>query len=90
MRRVVEGKRMGCCKHLWFVLILGLVCWGIQGHRDITWAAPFASGEDAASLQLSMAGHELVQTARLDEDAAKASASEGKAASKAEKTLRRA
>jgi phospholipid-binding lipoprotein MlaA len=69
---------------LWFVLIFGLVCWGIQGHRDIIWAAPFDSGEDAASLQVSMAGHELVQTARLDEDVAKASASEGKAASKGE------
>jgi len=82
---VVEGKQfMGFCKRLWFVLIFGLVCWGIQGHRDIIWAAPFDSGEDAASLQVSMAGHELVQTARLDEDVAKASASEGKAASKGE------
>ena len=86
MESVVEGKQfMGYYKRLWFVLILGLVCWGIQGHRDTTWAAPFDSGEDAASLQLSVAGHELLQTARLDEDAAKASASEGKAASKAEK-----
>ncbi len=72
---VVEGKQfMGFCKRLWFVLVFGLICWGIQGHRDITLAAPFASGESAASLQLSMAGHELVQTARLDEDVAKASA----------------
>ena len=75
MWSVVEGKQfMGFCKRLWFVLIFGLVCWGIQGHRDISWAAPFDSGEDAASLQLSMAGHELLQTARLDEDAAKTSA----------------
>ncbi len=86
MGLVVEGKQfMGCCKRLGFVLIFGLVCWGIQGHRDTTWATPFDSGEDAASLQVSMAGHELVQTARLDEDAAKASALAGKAASKAEK-----
>lgn len=84
MGRVVEGKRMGFCKRLWFILVFGLLCWGIQGHWDITLAAPFASGESAASLQLSMAGHELVQTARLDEDTAKASASERKAASKAD------
>jgi len=72
---VVEGKQfMGFCKRLWFVLVFGLICWGIQGHRDIILAAPFASGESAASLQLSMAGHELVQTVRLDEDVAKASA----------------
>ncbi|MCD6295038.1 MAG: VacJ family lipoprotein, partial [Deltaproteobacteria bacterium] len=75
MGYVVEGKQfMGFCKRLWFVLVFGLICWGIQGHRDITLAAPFASGESAVSLQLSMAGHELVQTARLDEDVAKASA----------------
>jgi len=86
MRTDVEGKQfMGFCKRLWFVLVFGLVLWGIQGHRDTTLAAPFDSGEDAASLQLSMAGHELVQTARLDEETAKASVSEGKAASKAEK-----
>ena len=86
MGRVVEGKQfIGFCKRLWFVLVFGLVCWGIQGHRDISQAAPFDSGEDAASLQVSMAGHELVQMARLDEDAAKASASEGKGTIKAEK-----
>ena len=83
---VFEGKQfMGFRKRLLLILIFGLIFWGIQSHRDICNAAPFDSGEDAASLQVSVSGHELVQMARLDEDAAKASASEGKGASKAEK-----
>ncbi len=60
----------GCGEGLWFVLVLGFLCWGIGSHEDTAWASSFDSGEDAASLELSVAGHELVQTARLNEDAA--------------------
>jgi len=86
MASVIEGKQfMGFCKRLWFVLIFGLVCWGIQGHRDISWASPFDSRQNAATLEVDVVGHELIQTARLDEDSAKTSVPEEKAASKEEK-----
>jgi phospholipid-binding lipoprotein MlaA len=75
MASVSEGKqRMGCCNRLWFFLIFGLACWGFQGSPHEGWAATFDSRADAASLEVNMAGHELVQVARLDEDAAESKA----------------
>ena len=61
---------MGYGSRLWSVLVLGLLCWGIGCYQDTAWASPFDSREDAEFLELGMEGHELVQTARLNEDAA--------------------
>jgi len=71
---------------LWFLLIFGLAVWAFQGHPNISLAAPFDSGENAASLEANMAGHELVQTARLDEEADQSTAVAQTAVSKREKT----
>jgi len=81
-----KGKRfMGFGNRLWFVLVLVLVFLGIQCRWDTSWASPFDSGQDAATLEVNMAGQELIQTARLDEESAKTSALEEKAVSKNEK-----
>ena len=71
MNDIFERKQfMGYGSRLWSVLVLGLLCWGIGCCQDTAWASPFDSREDAEFLELGMGGHELVQTARLNEDAA--------------------
>lgn len=77
---------MGFCERLVLGMIFVLLCWTIQCRQDTSWAAPFDSREDAASLQRNAAGHELLQTARLDEDAQSAGAFEGKAPAKTGRT----
>ncbi len=55
---------------VWFALMFFVICWGIGQER--TWAAAVGDQVDssgAASLELNMAGHELVQMARLETDA---------------------
>ncbi len=83
---LVKGKRfMGFCNRLWFVLVLVLVFWGIHCQRDTSWASSFDSGQDTATLEVDMVGHELIRTARLDQDSAKTSVSEEKTVLKNEK-----
>ncbi|MCG6881422.1 MAG: VacJ family lipoprotein [Deltaproteobacteria bacterium] len=80
---------MGSIHRLWFILILGVICWGIGCARGTGWAAtvgsPIDSGGQADVLERNMAGHELVRTARLDEDVAKTGAVNHEAPSTAEK-----
>lgn len=73
------------CNRLWFVLLLVLVFWGIHCRWDTSWASSFDSGQDAATLEINMAGQELIQTARLDEARAKTNAAEKNETFKAEK-----
>jgi len=87
MVRIFEGNQFWeCCNRLCFFLIWGLFCLGIQGNHDLSWAATFDTGQDAASLEVNMAGHELVRTAQLDEDVSEAKAVDPTPASKNEKT----
>ncbi len=83
MVSIIEGKQIfGCCNRLWFLLVFGLAFWAFQGYQNISFAAPFDSGENAASLDVNMAGHELVQVARLDEKVDQSTAVAQTAASK--------
>ena len=80
---------MGNFHRLWFMLILGVMCWGVGCNQGIVWGAETVdsridSGGEADVLERNMVGHELVRMARLDEDAAKADAVNQKASSVAE------
>lgn len=80
---------MGSIHRLWFILILGVICWGVGCGRGTGWAATVGSridsGGDADVLERNMAGHELVRMAWSDENVAEAGAVNHEAPSRAEK-----
>ncbi|EFK09056.1 VacJ-like protein [delta proteobacterium NaphS2] len=80
---------MGNIHRLWFILILGVMCWGAGCGQRTGWAATVDSRtdleEEADVLERNMAGHELVRMARLNEDAATAGAENHEAPSTAGK-----
>jgi phospholipid-binding lipoprotein MlaA len=92
MVSLFEGKRfMGVWYRLWFILPWGyklgvLVFFGIFCQWNTTWASSFDSRQDAATLEVDVAGHELIRTARMDQDSAKMSAGQEKAIPKEEKS----
>ncbi|OQY48947.1 MAG: hypothetical protein B6240_04170 [Desulfobacteraceae bacterium 4572_87] len=88
MVNLFKGKRfkgmrfigVGC--RLWFVLIFVSVFLGIHCRWDTSWASPYESSPHAVTLEADVvAGHELIRTARMDQDHAKISAPEEKSAS---------
>ncbi len=86
MVNLVLGKRfMGLWCRLGLVLVLVFVFLGIHCQWDTTLASTLDYRQDAATLEVELAGQELIQTARLDQASAKTSVSEEKAVSKNEK-----
>ena len=80
---------MGKIHRLWVILILGLMCLGAgcaqRTGRAVTAGSRIDSGGEADVLERNMAGHELVRTARLEEDAANSKAVNHETPSAAEK-----
>ena len=86
MVSLVLGKRfMGLWCRLGFVLVLVFVFLGIHCQWDTAWASALDYRQDAATLEVELAGQELIQTARLDQASAKTSVPVEKAVSKNEK-----